>query len=86
MAAVNTKLTSLINPQVMADMIDRKLVNAMKFTPLCKVDDTLGRADRHTSAVAYIGDAVDVAELINFDISELTASTQEVKVKRLVRV
>ena len=38
---VNTKLSSLINPQVMADMIDRKLVDAMKFTPLCKVDNTL---------------------------------------------
>ena len=83
---VNTKLTSLINPQVMADMIDRKLVNAMKFTPLCKVDDTLVGRPGDTVTLpqyAYIGDAVDVAELINFDISELTASTQEVKVKKV---
>ena len=39
--ANETILSSLINPQVLADMIDTKLVNAMKFTPLCKVDNTL---------------------------------------------
>ncbi len=83
---VNTKLASLINPQVMADMIDRKLVDAMKFTPLCKVDDTLIGRPGDTVTLpqyAYIGDAVDVAELVDFDISELTASTQEVKVKKV---
>ncbi len=83
---VNTKLASLINPQVMADMIDRKLVDAMKFTPLCKVDNTLVGRPGDTVTLpqyAYIGDAVDVAELVDFDISELTASTQEVKVKKV---
>ena len=83
---VNTQLASLINPQVMADMIDRKLVNAMKFTPLCKVDNTLVGRPGDTVTLpqyAYIGDAVDVAELVDFDISELTASTQEVRVKKV---
>ena len=40
--ANETILSSIINPQVLADMIDSKLVNAMKFTPLCKVE--IGRA------------------------------------------
>lgn len=83
---VNTKLASLINPQVMADMIERKLVNAMKFTPLCKVDNTLVGRPGDTVTLpqyAYIGDAVDVAELVDFDISELTASTQSVQVKKV---
>ena len=83
---VNTQLASLINPQVMADMIDRKLVDAMKFTPLCKVDNTLVGRPGDTVTLpqyAYIGDAVDVAELVDFDISELTASTQEVRVKKV---
>ncbi len=39
--ANETRLSSIINPQVLADMIERKLVDEMKFTPLCKVDNTL---------------------------------------------
>ena len=84
--ANETKLSSIINPQVLADMIERKLVNAMKFTPLCKVDNTLvGRAGDTVTLpqYAYIGDAADVAELANISISELTASTQAVKVKKV---
>jgi len=83
---VNTKLSSLINPEVLADMIDGKLVDAMKFTPLCKVDDTLVGTPGDTVTLpqyAYIGDAIDVAELVDFDISELTASTQSVQVKKV---
>jgi len=84
--ANETKLSSIINPQVLADMIETKLVNAMKFTPLCKVDNTLvGRAGDTVTlpSYAYIGDAVDVAELENISIAELTASTQAVRVKKV---
>ncbi len=84
--ANETKLSSIINPQVLADMIETKLVNAMKFTPLCKVDNTLvGRAGDTVTLpqYAYIGDAADVAELENIGIAELTATTQAVKVKKV---
>lgn len=84
--ANETILSSIINPQVLADMIERKLVDAMKFTPLCKVDNTLvGRAGDTVTLpqYAYIGDASDVEELANISISELTASTQAVKVKKV---
>lgn len=84
--ANETKLSSIINPQVLADMIETKLVNAMKFTPLCRVDDTLvGRAGDTVTLpqYAYIGDAADVAELQDISVAELTASTQEVKVKKV---
>lgn len=84
--ANETKLASLINPQVLADMIDKKLVNAMKFTPLCKVDNTLvGRPGNTVTlpSFAYIGDAVDVAELENISISELVASDQAVTIKKI---
>ena len=84
--ANETKISSIINPQVLADMIDSKLVNAMKFTPLCKVDDTLvGRAGDTVTLpqYAYIGDAADVAELADIGIAELTATTQGVKVKKV---
>lgn len=36
-----TKLTNLVNPQVMADIIEKKLVDAMKFAPLATIDNTL---------------------------------------------
>ena len=84
--ANETKLSSLINPQVLADMIDTKLVNAMKFTPLCKVDNTLvGRAGDTVTLprYAYIGDADDVAEFEDIGIAELTATTQAVQVKKV---
>lgn len=84
--ANETKLSSIINPQVLADMIETKLVNAMKFTPLCKVDNTLvGRAGDTVTLpqYAYIGDAADVAELADIGIAELTATTQGVKVKKV---
>ena len=36
-----TKLANLVNPEVMADMIDKKLVDLMKFAPLADIDTTL---------------------------------------------
>lgn len=84
--ANETKLSSIINPQVLADMIETKLVNAMKFTPICKVDNTLvGRAGDTVTLprYAYIGDADDVAELKDISIAELTATTQAVQVKKV---
>ncbi|MFA5675449.1 MAG: N4-gp56 family major capsid protein [Christensenellales bacterium] len=86
--ADETKLESLINPQVLADMIEGKLVNAMKFTPLCKVDNTLVGQPGDTVTLpqfAYIGDATDVSELADIPISELTASSQPVTVKKVGR-
>jgi hypothetical protein len=81
-----TRLSSIINPQVLADMIETKLVNAMKFTPLCMIDNTLaGRAGDTVTLpqYAYIGDAADVNELGAVGITELTATTQAVKVKKV---
>ena len=84
--ANETALSSLINPQVLADMIETKLVNEMKFTPICKVDNTLvGRAGDTVTlpSYSYIGDAADVDELGEIGIAELTASTQAVRVKKV---
>lgn len=36
-----TLLANIINPEVMADMIDKKLVDLMKFAPLAEIDYTL---------------------------------------------
>lgn len=85
MADVLTKLTDLINPEVMADMINEKLVDMIKFSPLAKVDTTLqGRAGDTVTLpkYAYIGSAADVAEGADFAESGLTASSTTVKVKK----
>ena len=84
--ANETKLSSIINPEVLANMVEGKLVNAMKFTPLCKIDNTLvGRAGDTVTLpqYAYIGDAADISELGTYSNAELTATTQKVTVKKI---
>lgn len=72
-----TLLSNLINPQVMADMIDKKLVNYMRFAPLATIDTTLQGRPGNTITVPtynYIGDASTVAEGADIGISQLTAT------------
>ena len=72
-----TMLANLINPQVMADLIDKKLVNLMRFAPLATIDATLQGRPGNTITVPsfnYIGDAATVAEGADISISQLTAT------------
>ena len=65
MADVITKLNSLINPQVMADIVRAKLEKRIAVMPYAKLDATLEGQAGSTITVPkfeYIGDAVDVAE------------------------
>ena len=69
-----TLLTNLVNPQVMADLIDKKLVDLMRFAPLATIDTTLqGRPGNTISlpAYSYIGDASTVSEGADIGISQL---------------
>lgn len=88
MADTTTKIANLIDPEVMSDFIQAKLVDAIKFSPLAKVDSTLqGRAgDTITMPkYAYIGDAADVAEGEAIPITNLSASSTTVKVKKAAK-
>ena len=81
-----TKLADLINPQVMADVIESKLVDAIRFAPLATIDYTLqGRAGNTVTlpSFAYIGDAETVAEGADVPIRKLTASDKEVTIHKL---
>lgn len=81
-----TKLTNLFNPQVVGDMIEKKLVDAMKFAPLATIDTTLvGRpGDTITlPSFSYIGNASVVAEGADIPIKKLEASTTTASVHKI---
>jgi len=85
MAAPQTGIANLVNPQVMADMISAQLPAALKFLPLAEVDTRLqGRPGTILTVprYAYIGPAVDVAEFAAIPISQLTTSSTTVTIKK----
>lgn len=80
-----TKLTNMINPEVMADMISATLTSKIKFAPLAKIDSTLVGQPGDTITVpkfAYIGDAIDIAEGVAIVPELLTSSSTTVTVKK----
>lgn len=80
-----TKLASLIDPEVLAPMIEKKMVDGMKFAPLATLDYTLQGRPGSTITLpsyAYIGDAADVAEGDDIPIAELTESSVTATVKK----
>lgn len=81
-----TKLANLFNPQVVGDTINAKLVDAIRFAPLARVDYTLaGRAGDTITlpSYAYIGDAATVAEGADIPIKQLVQSTKTVKIHKI---
>lgn len=83
-----TKISDLINPQVMADMISAKINQKIVVSPFAKVDDTLEGVAGDTITVpqyAYIGDAEDVAEGAECGTVILTATTTTAKVKKAMK-
>lgn len=80
-----TKLSNLVNPQVMADMISATLPKKIKFSRIAKIDNTLAGRAGNTITVpkfAYIGDAEDVPEGVAMGTTVLTASTTQATVKK----
>lgn len=88
MAYGTTKLANLINPEVIADFIDAKLVDNMVFAPLAEVDYTLeGRAGNTLKFPVwrYIGDASTLSEASTLSVSTLVASTASVTVHKIAQ-
>jgi N4-gp56 family major capsid protein len=80
-----TKLSNMINPEVMKDMISAELTNAIRFAPLARVDQTLVGQAGNTVTVPrfeYIGDAADVAEGVAMGTTVLTTSSQQASIKK----
>lgn len=81
-----TLLQDLFVPEVVADAIDKKLADSIRFSPLAVIDNTLvGRAGDELTmpSYEYIGDAVDVAEGADIPIAKLSQDTEKVKVSKI---
>jgi N4-gp56 family major capsid protein len=81
-----TLLQDLFVPEVVADAIDKKLVDAIRFAPLAVIDNTLvGRpGDELTMAsYEYVGDAEAVAEGADIPIAKLSQDSVKVKVAKI---
>ena len=88
MSNLTTKISDLINPEVMADMISAKIPKKIVVAPFAKVDTTLQGQSGDTITIpqyAYIGDAVDVAEGVAAETVKLTATTTKVTVKKAMK-
>ena len=80
-----TKLSELINPEVIGSSLAVKLVDMIKFAPLAVVGRELQGSAGDTLTIPvfeYIGDAEDVAEGVAINPVQLKASTASVTVKK----
>ena len=79
-----TKLANLIDPQVLADYVDAKLIDNIVFAPLATVDTTLVGNPGDTiefPSYAYIGASDDLTEGSAISTVSLNASKVPVQVK-----
>ena len=83
-----TKMENMVNPQVMGDMIDAKIEALLKITPYAKIDTTLQGVPGDTKTVPswnYIGDATDIAEGAEVDLTTMTAATTTFTIKKAMK-
>lgn len=83
-----TLLANIINPEVMADMIDKKLVDNMVFAPLAVIDYTLAGTPGDTISLPswnYIGDAEVLAEGVSLNTVKLTAGKTNATIHKIAR-
>ena len=83
-----TTMANMINPEVMGDMIDAKIEALLKITPYAKVDTSLVGVAGDTKTVPswnYIGDAEDIAEGAEVDLTAMTAGTKTFTIKKAMK-
>ena len=81
-----TKLSNLINPEVMSSMISAKVEKKAAVIPFAKVDTTLQGQAGNTITIAvfgYIGDAANVEEGASIGASALTTTDKQFTVKKI---
>lgn len=85
MADLTTQLAQMIDPEVMATMLQAQLPQAVRFSAIAPIDTTLQGQAGDTVTVPrykYIGDAEDVAEGGAISYNQLTTATQKITIKK----
>lgn len=88
MTAGQTKLATMVNPEVMADMVSAKLPKLIKFTPLAYVETALQGQPGNTLTVPaweYAGDATDVGEGQAISPDQLTTKKTTMTIKKAAK-
>ena len=86
--ANTTLLEDLIDPEVIADLVDEKLIDAIRLAPLATIDNTLVGRDGDTlsfPSYEYVGMAEDVEEGTEIPISKLQQDAEKVTVTKIGR-
>lgn len=81
-----TKLANLINPEVLTDYINVKLMDRIKLSPLMVVNnDLVGVGGDTLTLPVYnkLGTGVEVAEGEDIPVNQLQAESRDVKVKKI---
>lgn len=84
----NTTTANVIIPEVMGDMISAKIEAQLKLTPYAKLDTTLVGVAGDTKSVPswnYVGDAVEVAEGEEVDLSAMTTNVEHFTIKKIMK-
>lgn len=88
MTAGQTKLATMVNPEVMADMVSAKLPKLIKFTPLAYVETALQGQPGNTLTVPaweYAGDATEVGEGQVISPDQLTTKKTTMTIKKAAK-
>ena len=83
-----TLLANIVNPNVFADMVDKKLTDLIKFAPLATIDSTLVGTPGSTIIVPawnYVGDAAVVNENNSVTASLLSATSASATIKKVAK-
>ncbi len=83
-----TLLANIVNPEVMADMIDKKLTDLMKFAPLAEIDYTLQGRPGDTITLPswnYIGDANTLAEGVSLNTVVMSAGKTNATIHKVAQ-
>lgn len=83
-----TLLNAMINPEVMANMIDKKLTDYMKFAPLATIDTTLQGRPGDTITLPsfnYIGDAATLNEAESLTVSLLSTTSTSATIHKIAK-
>jgi N4-gp56 family major capsid protein len=88
MSSVQTTLSGLLNPEVLAPRIEYKLTNAVKFAPLANIGYTLQGQAGNTLSMPffhYVGDATVVAEGVATETTQLTSSSFTATIQKVTK-